>query len=98
MSLVLTITYNFSRLGSIIEKFYGRDNVHINRKGTKILASNNNKSLKEVLGIKVVVGCKQSTNRNMKQIITTKCTKTVIFQLLQALDISKLAKREFYIQ
>ena len=30
----------------------------------------------------------------MKQIIAIECTKTVIFQLLQPLDISKLAKRE----
>ena len=43
---------NLSRHGSIIEKFYGRDNVHLNREGTKILASNISKSLKAVLGIK----------------------------------------------
>ena len=44
--------------------------------------------------IKVAVGPKRSTNRNLKQIITIDCTKTVIFQLLRPLDISKLAKRE----
>ena len=40
--------------------------------------------------LKAVVGPKQSTNRNLKQIITIECTKTVIFQLLRPLDISKL--------
>ena len=45
---------------------------------------------------KVAVEPKQSTNRNLKEIITRpiKCMKTVIFHLLQSLDISKLAKRE----
>ena len=43
---------------------------------------------------KVAVGPKWSTNRNLKQIITIECTKTVIFQLLQPLDIPKLVKRE----
>ena len=43
---------------------------------------------------KVVVGPKRSTNRYLKQIIAIECTKTVIFQLLRSLDISKLAKRE----
>ena len=43
---------NLSRHGSIIEKFYGRDNVHLNREGTKLLASNISKSLKAVLEIK----------------------------------------------
>ena len=33
-------------------------------------------------------------NRNLKQIIAIECTKTVIFQLLRPLDISKLEKRE----
>ena len=37
---------------------------------------------------------KRSTNRNLKQIITIECTKSVIFQLLRPLGISKLAKRE----
>ena len=32
--------------------------------------------------------------RNLKQIITTECTKTAIFQLLWPLDISKLVERE----
>ena len=36
----------------------------------------------------------QKTNRNLKQISTIECTETVIFQLLQPLDISKLAKKE----
>ena len=31
-----------------LKKFYGRDNVHLNREGTKILASNISKSLKAV--------------------------------------------------
>ena len=44
--------------------------------------------------VKVAVGPKRSTNRNLKEIITIECTKTVIFQLLRPLDISKLAKRE----
>ena len=44
--------------------------------------------------IKVPVGPKQLTNRNLKEIIAIECTKTVIFQLLQPLDISKLATRE----
>ena len=44
--------------------------------------------------IKVAIGPKRSTNRNLKQIITIECTKTVIFQLLRPLDISKLVKRE----
>ena len=43
---------------------------------------------------KVVVGPKRSTNRNLKEIITIECTKTVIFQLLRPLDTSKLATRE----
>ena len=43
--------------------------------------------------IKVEVGPKRSTKRNLKQIITIECTKTVIFQLLRPPDISKLAKR-----
>ena len=43
--------------------------------------------------IKVAVGPKRSTNRNFKHIITIECTKTVIFQLLRPLDLSKLAKR-----
>ena len=33
--------------------------------------------------LKVAVGPKRSTNRNLKEIITIKCTKTVIFQLLR---------------
>ena len=44
--------------------------------------------------IKVAVGPKRSTNRNLKEIIAIECRKTVIFQLLRPLDISKLAKRE----
>ena len=44
-------------------------------------------------GIKVAVGPERSTNRNLKEIITIECTKTVIFQLLRLLDISKLATR-----
>ena len=43
--------------------------------------------------VKVAVGPKRSTNRNLEQIFTIGCTKTVIFQLLWPLDISKLAKR-----
>ena len=43
---------------------------------------------------KVTVGPKRSTNRNLKEIISIECTKTVIFQLLRPLDILKLAKRE----
>ena len=42
----------------------------------------------------VAVGPKRLTNRNLKQIISIECTKTVIFQLLWPIDISKLAKRE----
>ena len=45
--------------------------------------------------VKVAVGPKQSTDRTLKQIITIDCMKTVVFQLLQHLDISKLAKRGF---
>ena len=41
--------------------------------------------------LKVAVGPKRSTNRNLKQIITT---KTVIFHLLRPPDISKFAKIE----
>ena len=48
----------------------------------------------KILVLKVAVGLKRSTNRNLKQIMTIECTKTVIFQLLRPLDISKLAKRE----
>ena len=44
--------------------------------------------------LKVGVGPKRSTNRNLKQIIAIECTKTVKFQILRPLDISKLAKRE----
>ena len=33
--------------------------------------------------VKVAVGPKRSTNRNLKQIITMECTKNVIFQLLR---------------
>ena len=44
--------------------------------------------------LKVAVGPKPSTNRNLKEIITIECTKIVIFQLLRPLGISKLAKRE----
>ena len=33
--------------------------------------------------VKVAVGPKRSTNRNLKQIITIECTKTVIIQLLR---------------
>ena len=39
------------------------------------------------------VGTKQLTNRNLKQIITINCMKTVIFQVLKPLDISKLIER-----
>ena len=55
---------NFSRHGSIIEKFYGRDNVHLNREGTKILASNISKSLKAVLGIKQQFKRSNRSNNN----------------------------------
>ena len=41
-----------------------------------------------------VVGPKWSTNRNLKEIIAINCTETDIFQLVQPLGISKLAKRE----
>ena len=44
--------------------------------------------------IKVAVGPKRSTNRNLKEIITIECARTVILQLLWPLGISKLAKRE----
>ena len=44
--------------------------------------------------VKVAVGPRRSTNRNLKEIIMIECTKTVIFQLLRSLDISKLATRE----
>ena len=44
--------------------------------------------------LKVAVGPKRSTNRNLKQIITIECTKTAIFQLLRPIDISKLANLE----
>ena len=47
-----------------------------------------------LLVVKVAVEPERSTNRNLKQIIMIECTKTVIFQLLRHLDISKLAKRE----
>ena len=50
--------------------------------------------LGKIQSFKVAVGPKRSTNRNLKQIITIECTKTVIFQLLRPLDISKFAKRE----
>ena len=43
---------------------------------------------------KVAVGPNLSTKRNLKQIISTECTKTVIFQLLWPLDNSKLVERE----
>ena len=44
--------------------------------------------------LKVAVGPKRSTNRKLKEITMIECTKTVIFQLLQPLGISYLAKRE----
>ena len=43
---------------------------------------------------KVAVGPKRSTNRNLKDIITIECTKTVIVQLVRLLGISKFAERE----
>ena len=46
------------------------------------------------ISVKVAVGPNLSTNRNLKQIITTECTETTIFQLLWPLDISKLLERE----
>ena len=33
--------------------------------------------------IKVAVGSKRSANRNLKEIVTIECTKTVIFKLLR---------------
>ena len=44
--------------------------------------------------VKVAVGPNLSTKRNPKQIITTECAKTAIFQLIWPLDISKLVERE----
>ena len=46
---------------------------------------------------KVRVGPNLSTNRNMKQIIATECTRTAIFQFLWPLDISKLIERAYTI-
>ena len=46
--------------------------------------------------MKVAVRPKRSTNRNVKQIISIECTKTVIFQLLPPLDISKFGKERAY--
>ena len=46
------------------------------------------------MDFKVAVGPKRSTNRNVKEISTIECTKTVIFQLLRPIDISKLAEIE----
>ena len=43
---------------------------------------------------KVAVGPKLWTNINLKQIITTDCTKTALFQLLLPLDMSKLIERQ----
>ena len=43
---------------------------------------------------KVAVEPNLSTNKNLKEIITTECTKTAIFQLLWPLDVSKLVERE----
>ena len=45
-------------------------------------------------GLKVAVGPKPWTNRNLKQTISTDCRKTAIFQLLLPLDISKLVGRQ----
>ena len=47
------------------------------------------------LSLRLRLGLSSRQTENLKQIITIKCTKTVIFQLLRPLDISKLAKREF---
>ena len=49
----------------------------------------------ELSYLKVAVGPNLLTNRNLKQIITSECTKTAIFQLLWPLDTSKLVEREF---
>ena len=46
--------------------------------------------------LKVAVGPTQSTNRNLKEIITTECTKTVIFQLLRAPRHLKIGKERTY--
>ena len=47
-----------------------------------------------LLVFKVAVGPKRSTNRNLKKVIMIEFTKTVTFQLLRPLGISRLAKRE----
>ena len=61
---------------------------------SKVLNCKNAHFVNSFVVIKVAVGPKQSTNRNLKEIITIECTKTVILQLLWPLDISKLAERE----
>ena len=44
--------------------------------------------------VKVAVGPNLSTNRNLKQVTKSECTKTTTFQLLWTLDISELVDRE----
>ena len=46
--------------------------------------------------IKVAVGPNLSTKRNLKQVITTECTKTAISELLWLLDISKIGRSRAY--
>ena len=45
---------------------------------------------------KVAVGPKRSTNRNLKQIITTECTKAAIFQLLRPPRHLKIGRERAY--
>ena len=62
--------------------------------GSDVISVLKNSTEYSFVFFKVAVGPKPWTNRNLKQIITTDCTKAAIFQLLLPLDISKLVERQ----
>ena len=49
---------------------------------------------RNIISLEIAFGANLWINRNMKQIITTVCTKTAIFQLIWHPDISKFVERE----
>ena len=51
-------------------------------------------SFQRFTAVKVAVVPNPWISRNLKQLITTDCMKTAMFQLLLSLDISKLAQRQ----
>ena len=50
-NVMISENNNLSKHGTVIKRFYGHDQIHLNQNGLRVLAANISRSLKSMMGI-----------------------------------------------